>query len=72
MLKKMMADQAQLAADVRNNQLDTQNLEKQFGQFARGQNSRPQGGLPGNTDPNPKQDTIKNQHLVTNEIIVNL
>jgi len=28
MLKKIMADQAQLAADVRNNQLATQNLEK--------------------------------------------
>uniref|UniRef100_M1DVU1 Integrase core domain containing protein n=1 Tax=Solanum tuberosum TaxID=4113 RepID=M1DVU1_SOLTU len=55
MLKKIMADQAQLAADVRNNQLATQNLEKQFGQFASAQNSRPQGGLPGNTNPNPKQ-----------------
>lgn len=34
MLKKIMDDQAQLAADVRNSKLDTQNLEKQFGQFA--------------------------------------
>ncbi|KAK4706432.1 hypothetical protein R3W88_033999 [Solanum pinnatisectum] len=50
-----MADQAQLAADVRNNQLATQNLEKQFRQFASAQNSRPQGGLLGNTNPNPKQ-----------------
>ncbi|XP_049360466.1 uncharacterized protein LOC125825176 [Solanum verrucosum] len=55
MLKKIMVDQAQLAANVRNNQLATQNLEKQFGQFTSAQNSRPQGGLPGNTDPNPKQ-----------------
>lgn len=55
MLKKIMADQAQLSADVRNNQQDTQNLEKQFGQLASAQNSRPQGGLPGNTDPNSKQ-----------------
>ncbi|XP_049368193.1 uncharacterized protein LOC125833085 [Solanum verrucosum] len=30
MLKKIVVDQAQLAADVRNNQLATQNLEKQF------------------------------------------
>lgn len=50
-----MVDQAQLAANVRNNQLATQNLEKQFGQFASAQNSRPQGGLSGNTNPNPKQ-----------------
>ncbi|XP_049355722.1 uncharacterized protein LOC125820325 [Solanum verrucosum] len=55
MLKKIMANLAQLAADVRNNQLATQNLEKQFGQFPSSQNSRSQGGLPGNTDPNPKQ-----------------
>jgi len=58
MLKQIMADQAKLAADVRNNQLATQNLEKQFGQFASAQNSRPQGGLPGNTDPNPKQVNV--------------
>uniref|UniRef100_M1DJL4 Integrase core domain containing protein n=1 Tax=Solanum tuberosum TaxID=4113 RepID=M1DJL4_SOLTU len=55
MLKKIMADQAQLAADARNNQLPIQNLEKQFGHLASAQNSRPQRGLPGNTDPNPKQ-----------------
>ncbi|XP_049381214.1 uncharacterized protein LOC125845717 [Solanum stenotomum] len=58
MLKKIMVDQAKLAADVSNNQLVTQNLEKQFGQFASAQNSRPQGGLPGNTDPNPKQVNV--------------
>ncbi|KAK4721515.1 hypothetical protein R3W88_011748 [Solanum pinnatisectum] len=29
--------------------------EKQFGQFASAKNSRPQGGLSGNTDPNPRQ-----------------
>ncbi|XP_049342914.1 uncharacterized protein LOC125807238 [Solanum verrucosum] len=32
MVKKIMADQTQLAADVRNNMLATQKLEKQFGQ----------------------------------------
>ncbi|XP_049382857.1 uncharacterized protein LOC125847236 [Solanum stenotomum] len=31
MLKQIMADQAKLVADVRNNQLATQNLEKKFG-----------------------------------------
>ncbi|XP_049350311.1 uncharacterized protein LOC125814905 [Solanum verrucosum] len=55
MLKKIMANQAQLAADARNNQLSIQNLKKQFGQLASAQNSRRQGGFPGNTDPNPKQ-----------------
>ncbi|XP_049400024.1 uncharacterized protein LOC125864138 [Solanum stenotomum] len=34
------------------------NLEKQFGQFASAQNSRPQEGLLGNTDPNPKQVNV--------------
>ncbi|XP_015162851.1 uncharacterized protein [Solanum tuberosum] len=33
MLKNIMADQAQLAADARNNQLAIQNLEKQFGVY---------------------------------------
>lgn len=55
MLKKIMADQAQLVDDVRNNHLVTQNLEKQLGKFASAKNSRPQRGLPSNTDPNPKQ-----------------
>jgi len=41
MLKKIMDDQAQLAVDVRNNQLATQNLEKQVGQFTSAQNSHP-------------------------------
>lgn len=33
MLKKIMAYQAQLNAEVHNNQLSTQNLEKKFRQF---------------------------------------
>ncbi|XP_069143507.1 uncharacterized protein [Solanum lycopersicum] len=33
----------------------TQNLEKQFRKLASAQNSKPQGGLPVNTDPNPKK-----------------
>lgn len=32
MLKQLMTDQAKLVADVRHNQLATQNLEKQLGQ----------------------------------------
>ncbi|XP_049381205.1 uncharacterized protein LOC125845707 [Solanum stenotomum] len=36
----------------------SQNLEKQFRQFGSAQNSRPQGELPGNTDPNPKQVNV--------------
>ncbi|KAH0639612.1 hypothetical protein KY285_036198 [Solanum tuberosum] len=57
-----MVDQAQLAADLRNNQLATQNLEKQFWQFDSAQNSRPQGGLPGNIDPNPRQVNAVGTH----------
>lgn len=49
MLKQIMVDQAKLAADVQNNQLAMQNLEKKFGQFSSAQNSLPQGGLSCNT-----------------------
>ncbi|XP_055824226.1 uncharacterized protein LOC129892666 [Solanum dulcamara] len=58
MLKQIMTDQAKLASDVRQNQLATQNLEKQLGQLASAHSSRQQGGLPGNTDPNPKQVNV--------------
>lgn len=54
MLKKIIVDQAQLAADVSNNQLDTQNLEEKPGKLSTAPNSSPQGGLPGNTEQNPK------------------
>ena len=39
MLKQIMTDQDNLAVNVRNNQLATQNLKTQFGQFASAQNS---------------------------------
>lgn len=53
--KKIMAKMDKMVGDVRNNQTAIQTLEKQFGQFARAQNPHPQGGLPSNTDPNPRQ-----------------
>ncbi|XP_055821975.1 uncharacterized protein LOC129890445 [Solanum dulcamara] len=58
MLKQIMTDQAKLAFDIRQNQLATQNLEKQLGQLVSAHSSRQQGGLPGNTDPNPKQVNV--------------
>ncbi|XP_055800390.1 uncharacterized protein LOC129869807 [Solanum dulcamara] len=58
MLKQIMTHQAKLASDARQNQLATQNLEKQIGQLASAHSSRQQGGLPGNTDPNPKQVNV--------------
>lgn len=42
-------------ADLRNNQFVTQNLDKQFEQFASAQTSCPHGVLSCNTDPNPMQ-----------------
>ena len=39
MLKQIIEDQAKLGVDVRNNQLATQNLEKQFGKFDSTQNT---------------------------------
>lgn len=55
MLKQFLANQVQTAADLKNQQLATENLEKQVSQLAQAQNTRPQGGLPGDTDQNPKQ-----------------
>lgn len=49
-----MANQAQMAADIKNQQLATKTLEVQMGQLAGAQNTRLQGGLPSDTDPNPK------------------
>ncbi|XP_055802771.1 uncharacterized protein LOC129871971 [Solanum dulcamara] len=45
MLKKLMNDQAKLAANVRQYQITTQNLEKQVGKLASAQNSRLQMDL---------------------------
>ncbi|KAK4706542.1 hypothetical protein R3W88_033895 [Solanum pinnatisectum] len=67
MLKKIMADQVQLAADVRNNHLATQNFDEQFRQFASAQNSRLKGGLPGNTDANSKQSAKYVKEIVANK-----
>ncbi|XP_070001877.1 uncharacterized protein [Nicotiana sylvestris] len=47
MLKKVMAEQQALAAKMRN-------LERQMGQLASAQNTRPAGDLPSDTEPNPK------------------
>lgn len=43
MLKQIMADQAEIAANIRQAQLAQQNLKKQMRQLASAQNSRPQG-----------------------------
>ncbi|XP_070014908.1 uncharacterized protein [Nicotiana sylvestris] len=47
MLKKVMAKQQALTATMRN-------LERQMGQLASAQNTRPAGALPSDTEPNPK------------------
>nr|XP_009770100.1 PREDICTED: uncharacterized protein LOC104220838 [Nicotiana sylvestris] len=47
MLKKMMDEQQALATTMRN-------LERQMGQLASAQNTRPAGALPSDTEPNPK------------------
>ncbi|MCD7452218.1 hypothetical protein HAX54_015795 [Datura stramonium] len=61
MFKTIIANQAQmqanyvkLATDMKNQQLATKALEYQFGQLAGAQNTKPRGGLPSDTDPNPK------------------
>ncbi|XP_009762691.2 uncharacterized protein [Nicotiana sylvestris] len=47
MLKKVMVEQQALATTVKN-------LERQMGQLASAQNTRPVGTLPSDTEPNPK------------------
>ncbi|XP_019267037.1 PREDICTED: uncharacterized protein LOC109244409 [Nicotiana attenuata] len=47
MLKKLMAEQQALATTVRN-------LERQMGQLASAQNTRPAGALPSDTEVNPR------------------
>ncbi|KAK4725061.1 hypothetical protein R3W88_027840 [Solanum pinnatisectum] len=41
--------------NIRNIQMSQMSLEKQVAQVANSLNLRPQGGLPGDTEPNPKQ-----------------
>jgi len=40
--------------EMRGQKASIQNIEKQVGQLAKVLSERPQGGLPGNTEPNPK------------------
>ncbi|XP_060170587.1 uncharacterized protein LOC132601524 [Lycium barbarum] len=54
MQKMMMIDQQKLIADNQNRDLAVQNLERQMGQIAGAQNTRPLGGLPSDTVVNPK------------------
>ncbi|XP_060183058.1 uncharacterized protein LOC132613012 [Lycium barbarum] len=53
-MQKMMIDQQKLIADNQNRDLAVPNLERQMGQIAGAQNTRPPGGLPSDTDVNPK------------------
>ncbi|XP_060216554.1 uncharacterized protein LOC132644030 [Lycium barbarum] len=56
-MQKMMVDQQKLIVDNQNRDLAVQNLERQMGQIAGAQNIRPPGGLPSDTNPNPKPCT---------------
>ncbi|XP_059306420.1 uncharacterized protein LOC132057845 [Lycium ferocissimum] len=49
-----MTYQQKLIADNQNRDLAVRNLERQMGQIAGAQNTRPPGGLPSDTDVNPK------------------
>ncbi|XP_060202412.1 uncharacterized protein LOC132630828 [Lycium barbarum] len=53
-MQKMMIDQQKLIADNQNRDLAVRNLERQMGEIAGAQNTRPHGGLPSDTDVNPK------------------
>ncbi|XP_070020349.1 uncharacterized protein [Nicotiana sylvestris] len=51
LLKKLLQDNQQLRTDFRN-------LERQMGQLAANQNTRPAGALPGDTEKNPQVSAI--------------
>ncbi|XP_060177730.1 uncharacterized protein LOC132607653 [Lycium barbarum] len=51
-MQKMMLDQQKLIADNQNRDLAVRNLERQMGQIAGAQNTRPPGGLPSDIDVN--------------------
>ncbi|XP_060182500.1 uncharacterized protein LOC132612197 [Lycium barbarum] len=53
-MQKMMIDQQKLIPDNQNHDLAVRNLERQMGQIAGAQNTRPPGGLPSDTNVNPK------------------
>ncbi|XP_060182851.1 uncharacterized protein LOC132612778 [Lycium barbarum] len=53
-MQKMMIDQQKLIANNQNRGLAVRNLERQMGQIAGAQNTRPLGGLPSDTNVNPK------------------
>ncbi|XP_059310851.1 uncharacterized protein LOC132062266 [Lycium ferocissimum] len=53
-MQKMIIDQQKLIADNQNHDLAVWNLERQMGQMAGAQNTRPPGALPSDTDVNPK------------------
>lgn len=46
----LAVNQEKMAADFKNQELATQNLEKQVSQLAQAQNARPQGGLSSDTE----------------------
>ncbi|XP_070002481.1 uncharacterized protein [Nicotiana sylvestris] len=51
LLKKLLIDNQQLKTDFRN-------LERQMGQLATNQNTRPAGALPSNTEKNPQVNAV--------------
>ncbi|XP_070054930.1 uncharacterized protein [Nicotiana tomentosiformis] len=51
LLKKLLLDNQQLRTDFRN-------LERQMGQLATNQNTRPAGALPSDTEKNPQVNTV--------------
>ncbi|XP_060200888.1 uncharacterized protein LOC132629178 [Lycium barbarum] len=57
-MQKMMIDQQKLIADNQNRDLAVRNLERQLGQIAGAQNTRLPGGLPSDTDVNPKHCNV--------------
>lgn len=57
-MKKIMANQAKIGADMKNQELTAENLEKYMQKIAGARNMRPHGGLPSDTDPNPNQVNV--------------
>ncbi|XP_019260682.1 PREDICTED: uncharacterized protein LOC109238651 [Nicotiana attenuata] len=54
MMKKLLIDNQKVMAENQQLRTEFRNMERQFGQMANNQNTKPAGALPSDTEPNPK------------------
>ena len=58
MMKKLLIDNQKVMAENQQLRTEFRNLERQFGQMANNQNTRPAGALPSDTEKNPQVNAV--------------